>query len=175
MFFRATSFLRLAPAVLSIAVVGGCSNQAFRDGMAALGDGRRDEGIAHLEQAAREKPRDAEIKAALINNRMAAVRDALAEAEAQLSRGRLAEAEAGYRRVLGVDGRNARALQGIEQIAIERRHLSLLEQAGQMLVKNDLLGAERLVRTVRAQSPVMARRCACRRPSINGGPTRRSG
>lgn len=109
--------------------------------------------MARLEQAAREKPRDAEIKAALINNKSAAINDHLAEADAQRARGQFDTADAIYRRVLALDGRNTRALQGIEQIAVDRRHASLLAQAEQMLAKNDLLGAERLVRTVRAQSP----------------------
>lgn len=122
--------------------------------MAAIDDGRRDEGVVRLEQAAREKPQDAKIKAALINNKSAAINDHLAEADALRAQGQFDLAEIAYRRVLALDGRNARALQGMEQVTVDRRHASLLAQAAQMLIKNDLLGAERLVRTVRAQNPL---------------------
>jgi general secretion pathway protein D len=150
----AAACLRLFPGlVLPIILLAGCANQSFRDGLAAIGAGRRDEGVARLEQAARERPRDAEIKAALITNKSVVINDHLAEADALRARGQFDAAEAAYRRVLTLDGRHTRALQGIEQLAIERRHASLLAQAEQMLTKNDLLGAERLVRTVRAQSP----------------------
>ena len=140
--------------------VGGCANQSFREGIAAIAAGKRGEGIAALEKAAREEPRDAEIKSALLRNKGEAINSLLDEVERQRQAGRYDAVEAGYRRVLALDWRHTRALQGLEQLAIDRRHDALLMQAEQMLERSDPLGAERLVRTVRAQDPqnAMARR-----------------
>ena len=143
--------------LLMLAVaIGGCSSKSFRDGMAAIADGRRDEGVASLEKAAQEQPRDAEIKAALIRNKGEALDSHLREADRQRAAGQWGAADQAYRRVLALDSRNSRALQGLEQLVQDRRNASLLAQASQMLGKNDPLGAERLVRTVRAQDPLNA-------------------
>lgn len=138
------------------AAIGGCSSKSFRDGMAAIADGRRDEGVASLEKAAQETPRDTEIKAALIRNKGEALDGHLREADRQRTAGQWDAAELAYRRALALDNRNTRAMQGLEQIGQDRRNASLLAQAGQMLGKNDPLGAERLVRTVRGHDPLNA-------------------
>lgn len=142
--------------LMMAAAIGGCSSKSFRDGMAAIADGRRDEGVASLEKAAQEKPRDTEIKAALIRNKGEALDGHLREADRQRTAGQWDAAELAYRRVLALDNRNTRAMQGLEQIGQDRRNASLLAQAGQMLGKNDPLGAERLVRTVRGHDPLNA-------------------
>lgn len=151
-----------APRGIDIAVLcltltlSGCANTDFREGLASIAAGRRDEGVASLEKAARDEPRDTEIKSALVRNKGEAIDGYLSEAQRQRDVGAFDAAEVAYRRVLALDGRNTRALQGLEQLAIDRRHTSLLQQAELMLKRNDPLGAERLVRTVRAQNPVNA-------------------
>ena len=147
---------KLLTILLLTTILGGCGNKFFKEGMTSIADGRRDEGIASLEQAAQDQPRDAEIKAALVRNRGDAINTYLQEAESQRKAGQLQAAEAAYRRVLTLDTRNTRALQGLEQLGPDRRNTLLLTQATQMLAKGDLLGAERLVRLVRAQDPMNA-------------------
>lgn len=143
----------LAGLLLTIGLAG-CGANPFRDGLAAIADGQTEAGIASLEKAAREQPRDTEIRAALIRNKTLAIDKYLDEAERQRSSGHFDAAETNYRRALIIDARNTRALQGLEQIAQDRRNTLLLAQAAQTLKKNDPLGAERLVRTVRAQDPL---------------------
>lgn len=116
--------------------------------------GKKEEGVASLEQAVRDRPRDAEIKAAMIRHKGESVDGYLDEADRQRTAGRSDAAEAAYRRALGIDARNTRAMQGLEQIAVDRKNAANLAQAGQLLKKGDLLGAERVVRTVRAQDPL---------------------
>lgn len=113
--------------------------------------GKKEEGVASLEKAARDRPRDAEIKAAMIRHKGESVDAFLDDADRQRAAGKLDAAEAAYRRALGIDGRNTRATQGLEQIAVDRNNAAKLAQAEQLLKKGDLLGAERVVRTVRAQ------------------------
>lgn len=113
--------------------------------------GQKEAGIASLEKASNEQPRDAEIRAALIRNKTRHIDDTLAEAERQREAGQHDLAEAGYRKVLAMDARHTRALQGLELLAAAQRNAAQLAQAQQLFNKGDLLGAERGVRTVRAQ------------------------
>ena len=136
--------------------VGGCTHPAFRAGLDAIAQGQREVGIAAMEQAVRERPRELDMKTTLVRTRDETVDGYLAEAERQRGAGRFDAAQAYYQAVLGVDPRNARARQGLDQLTIDQRHVGQLQQADQLLHKGDPLAAERLVRTVRAQDPVNA-------------------
>lgn len=137
-----------------------CTNPDYREGLDASAAGHREQGLAALEKAARERPGDAGIKAALIRNTDQTIDAYLLDADRQRGAGQTDAAEAGYRQALAIDPRNVRALQGLEQLVVDRRNLAQLQQAEQLLGKSDVLGAERIVRTVRAQDPLnpLARR-----------------
>ena len=134
--------------------LGGCSHPAFREGLAALSLGKKEEGISALEKAVRDEPRNAEMKASLIRHRGETIDGYLADAERQRAAGQPEAAALAYRQVLALDAGNARARQGLEQLVADRRNGELLLQAEQLLKKSDLIGAERVIRTVRAQDPL---------------------
>ena len=134
-----------------LAVLAGCSSQAYRNGLEMLALGQKEAGIASLEKASNEAPRDAEIRAALIRNKTQHVDAVLADAEHQREAGQYDAAEAAYRKVLAIEARHTRAQQGLALIEAERRNTLQLARAEQLFSKGDLLGAERQVRTVRAQ------------------------
>jgi general secretion pathway protein D len=149
---RLVSCLKRSGIILLMTVVlGGCSHPAFRDGLNFMAAGKKEEGVASLEKAARERPRDAEIKAAMVRHKGETIDGYLNEADRLRSAGKLDAAEASYRKALGIDPRNTRAMQGLEQLATDRKNASSLAQAEQLLMKSDLVGAERIVRTVRVQ------------------------
>ena len=137
--------------VLMAMFLSGCSHPDFRGGLDFMAAGKREEGVASLEKAARDRPRDAEIKAAMIRHKGESIDAYLDDAARQRMAGKPEAADAAYRRVLGLDGRNTRALQGLEQLAVDRKNAAQLATAEQLLKKGDLLGAERIVRTVRVQ------------------------
>lgn len=139
--------------LLVAALLGACTNPSYRDGLDAMASGKKEAGIAALEKAAAESPRDAEIKAALIRHKGETINGYLATAESLKASGQLELAEASYRQVLALDPRNPRAAQGLAQIATDRRNAALLLQGEQLLKKGDLMAAERVVRTVRTQDP----------------------
>ncbi len=152
---RFDSALKQGPVFLLLVVLlGGCSHPAYRDGLDYMAAGKKEEGVASLEKAARDRPRDAEIKAAMIRHKGESVDAYLDDADRQRTAGKLDAAEAAYRRALGIDSRNTRATQGLEQLAVDQKNAANLAQAEQLLKKGDLLGAERVVRTVRAQDPL---------------------
>lgn len=145
---------KLGTILLIAALLGACTNPSYRAGLEAMANGNKEAGIAELEKAAAESPRDTEIKASLIRHKSETINGYLAKAENQKASGKLELAEASYRQVLLIDPRNPRAAQGLEQIATDRRNIAQLQQGEQLLKKGDLMSAERAVRTVRTQDPL---------------------
>lgn len=143
----------LGTTLLIAALLGACTNPSYRAGLEQMANGNKEAGIAELEKAAAESPRDAEIKASLIRHKSETINGYLAKAESQKASGQFELAEASYRQVLAIDPRNQRAAQGLAQIAADRRNAALLLQGEQLLKKGDLMAAERAVRTVRTQDP----------------------
>jgi general secretion pathway protein D len=140
--------------LLMAIVLGGCANPFYKEGLDAVASGNVDQGIASLEKAAQDEPRNAEIRASLIRAKATAINASLGEAERLRADGQPEAAEAAYRRVLTIDARNTRALQGMEQISVDRRNVAQLKLAGQLLGSGDLQGAERVIRKVQAQDPL---------------------
>src|SRR5512145_1146638 len=108
--------------LLMALVLGGCSHPAFREGLAAMSLGKKEEGINSLEKAVRDEPRNAEMKASLIRHRGETIDGYLAEAERQRAAGQPEAAALAYRQVLALDAGNARARQGMEQLVADRRN-----------------------------------------------------
>lgn len=144
---------QLGTIALIAALLGACTNPSYRAGLESMANGNKEAGIAQLEKAAAESPRDTEIKASLIRHKNETINGYLSTAESQKASGQLELAEASYRQVLTIDPRNQRAAQGLAQIAADRRNSALLLQGEQLLKKGDLMAAERAVRTVRTQDP----------------------
>lgn len=144
---------QLGTIALIAALLGACTNPSYRAGLESMANGNKEAGIAQLEKAAAESPRDTEIKASLIRHKNETINGYLSTAESQKASGQLELAEASYRQVLTIDPRNQRAAQGLAQIAADRRNAALLLQGEQLLKKGDLMAAERAVRTVRTQDP----------------------
>ena len=141
--------------LLALALAG-CMHPAFREGMDAISSGNKEGALPSIEKAVKDEPRNPEMRATLVRTRTEVIDAHLAEADRERAAGRLDAAEAAYRRTLAVDPHNARAMQTIEQIAIDRRNAQQMQQANQLFKKSDLLGAERIVRSVRGQDPQQA-------------------
>jgi len=136
---------------LSILLAGCMTNPAYEEGRALLAKGQVEEGIAKLEQAAREEPDDIEIRTALANQKLQATQRLLNRADNARLAGRYDEAEAGYRAVQRLEAANPRAGQGLEQIRLDQRHAGQAREAEALLARNDVDGAERILRTILLQ------------------------
>lgn len=147
---------RLA-AFASVFLLAGCAaNPAIEESRSLLAAGRLDEGIQRLEQARRENPDDRELRAHYFRSRDVAVGQLLAAADGARDARRFDEAESLYHRVLRMDAESPRAKNGLDEVAAARRHETRVEEAAALLKKNDAAGAERILRTVLAQSPMHA-------------------
>ncbi|CAG8863245.1 Type 3 secretion system secretin [Pseudomonas fluorescens] len=143
-------FLLLA---LCVAIAGCGTSAARKDGQALIKDGQYEAGIARIEEALRDDPRDTELNIALAHGRQTAVESLLAQADSDRSRHDFANARMGYGRVLTLEPNNRRALEGVRQIE-QVRNLGERTAMGQAALRQgDLFGAERHMREVLRLDP----------------------
>ncbi len=141
--------------VLAVAwIVGGCvtpPSESFTNGQRLLQEGRYEDALKALEQAANEQPPSAEYRMYYQRQREIIINQLLLQADDLRRTPDLAEAA--YRRVLNIDSGNARARAGLEQVQMDRRHKVLLVEGEQMLKARNFDGAAAKVRTVLAENP----------------------
>lgn len=137
---------------LLLLTVGGCAtNKAFEDGRQALMAGEQDRALSLFEQAAKQSPDNAEIRATLMRQRELAVARGLAQADAARAAGNREQASAALDRVLAIDPRNPRALAMRDQLIRGVKHDAMVADARTMFARKDVAGAEARARNVLAQ------------------------
>lgn len=126
----------------------GTRNTAFDDGQKLIAEGKFESGLSKLEQALREEPENKEIRTVLIRIREEIVSKILLEADNFRFSGELDQAAQQYQRILNLYPLHQRAKEGIEALQIERRHITSINAAKELLNRNDVMGAETIVRAV---------------------------
>ena len=134
-----------------LALAGCATNKAFEDGKQALMAGEQDRALGLFEQAAKQSPDNAEIRATLYRQREVAIARHLAQAEAARIAGNREAAAAALDRVLAMDARNPRAISMRDQLLRGVRHDAMVTEANAMFVRKDVSGAEARVRNVLGQ------------------------
>ena len=143
--FRAA---RMGTLALLLCACATTRNESFREGMQYMSQGRYEEGLARLEQATKEAPNNVEYRSTLARQREIAVNQLLSQADTARVNNDLAQAQTIYQRVLGLETGNGRARQGLDEIAADRRHRTLIAEAEELLKKNDVAAAEQRIRIV---------------------------
>lgn len=146
---RVRAAFLLFAAVLALA--GCATDKAFEDGKLALMAGEQDRALGLFEQAAKQSPDNAEIRATLYRQREVAIARHLAQAEAARIAGNREAAAAALDRVLAMDARNPRAISMRDQLLRGVRHDAMVTEANAMFVRKDVSGAEARVRNVLGQ------------------------
>lgn len=141
--------------LISAVLVAGCAGDAIRrQGVGLIEEGHYEEGLARLEEAVRQAPRDTRAQLALTTQRAQVVTLLLTQADQARAQRDFQSAGVGYRRVLGIEPNNFRAgeeLRRIEQL----RNLGEMHQQGQTaLRRGDLSGAERQMNAIVALDPL---------------------
>ena len=152
------SFRRNYCAMLCLAILvtlGGCASRkpVYDEGVALMGQGRYEEGIAQLELAIKQDPADFKIRTDLANLREKALNQLVLAAAADRANGRFDAANQLYRRVLKIDPFNERARAGIAEIERDRRHAELVREATDVLAKGNAEGAWLRLQAVLKESP----------------------
>lgn len=140
-------------AVLAILLSGCAAQQAYRDGNDLIAKNQIEEGLAKYQQAVQAEPGNAQYRAAWLSARERATQRLLDVAERDQAEGRAAQAEQGYRRVLGLDPRNERAIAGMRALERDSRQGKLLEAAAQHMGKNENELARQKLNAVLAETP----------------------
>jgi len=145
---------RNAALLLLVAViVAGCAGQRLhREGMALMEQGRAEEGLAKLEQASKADPENLSYRNAWLRNREQVANRLAAAAGGERAAGRPDEAQAIYERILRLDPDNSRARLGLEELAQDKRHGAMVEEA-RGLFQNDADAARAALKPVLLENP----------------------
>ncbi|WP_432382784.1 secretin N-terminal domain-containing protein [Duganella sp. P38] len=150
----ASSLTKIGRGAALLLLLSGCAAQmAYRDGNELVAQDQIEAGLAKYQQAVQADPGNAQYRAAFISARDRATQRLLDVAEAEQAAGRAAQAEQGFRRVLGLDPRNERAIAGLRALERDSRQARLLEAATQHLNKNEYELARQKLNSVLSETP----------------------
>ncbi len=148
---------RMIVLIILFAVATGCAidnktfstrNRAFVEGQKLIIQGELEGGVIKLEQAAREEPENTEIRTLLVRSREQFSAKLVLDAENARFSDDLDKAEQIYQRVLNIFPFNERAKAGLEALEVERRHIASIDTAKELLARDDVTGAEAIIRAV---------------------------
>lgn len=143
--------LALLPLLLAL-LLAGCSSMA-RQGVELIERGAYEEGLAKLQQAARQSPRNTSIQIALATQSSHVIKALLNQAVRERAAGNFDAAALTYQRVLVIEPDNDRALAGLRELA-QRRNIGLMLQQGEAAMRRgDIAGAEHVVNAILALEP----------------------
>lgn len=147
---KSTILLLLAAGFLAACAT---TDPSYDEGKRLVANGQSEEGLALLEKAARDNPRQRELRMEYLRQREIVVARLIQQADRARVSGKPAEAEAAYIQALKIDPDSSRARAGYETIATERRHTERVRVAEKLFAKKDLAGAEVRLREVLAENP----------------------
>ncbi len=151
-------------AIIMLAVLAGCAgDKLHKEGISQIQDGHVEEGLATLEQAAKNEPQNMEIKKDLMQHRGQYVNRILSAANSERAIGHLEAAEVQYRRVLKLAPDDTTARIGLELLIMDRRHDAILEDTAILIKKGDLDGAKLAIKPVLIENPRNVRVIAMQR------------
>lgn len=136
-----------------LAQLGCASQEAFRQGKSLLESGSPEEGLPKIMQAMEEQPGNLEYRAYYYRQREIWSNKLLREGDNARANQRWVEAETRYQRVLALDADNARAREGLREVGAGQRRETMLQEASELLDKNELDAARGKVRLVLAENP----------------------
>lgn len=142
--------------LLLLLVLFGCATPSSTDrGRELIAQGRVEEGLAVLEEAARTHARDPAAYSAWITQRDQVVRALVREGDTQRTAGNLERAEAAYARALKLHPDATLARTGLEAVARAHRHIEEMLQANAAYQSGDIATAERMALAVLNEDPHM--------------------
>lgn len=133
-------------------LLAGCANPV-KESDQLIREGKLKEGVARMEEAVRESPKNIAYRAALFRNREVAVNDMLVQAYNLRDSGKLEEAESLYREVLALHPYNPMATAGLESIATVREQDALIADAQKLAKEGRVEEAKTKLRAVLVKSP----------------------
>ena len=143
--------------VASLALAGCVGYGAYRDGQAALAEGKVEPGLSKLKEAINQSPQNVEFLRSYYTEREQAVNSLLHQAEVATDSGDFDAARLAYAQVLRMDGGNARASGGATRVDVAQRHWNALEASLALVRKGDVDAAIPKTQQVLSENPNHAR------------------
>ncbi|WP_226419954.1 secretin N-terminal domain-containing protein [Dechloromonas denitrificans] len=128
-------------------------SRLVQESKAHQAEGRYEEALVKLEQALRERPDDREVRVQVFRQRDIVINRLLHSAESTREKGFVSESEEIYIKVLRFDPSNARARQGLDQLALQKRAGELYADGDIFLKNGDSEAAESRFRSILAIDP----------------------
>ena len=144
---------RYAALILFLALAGCAGQQLHSDGMALMEEGRAEEGLDKLERASKADSDNLSYRADWIRQRDQTTMRLWAIGNGERAAGNSERAQAIFERILKLDPSNARARLGLEELALDKRHGALVEQARSLLKKGDADAAQAVLKPVLIENP----------------------
>ncbi len=150
------------------------------EGVTAFASGDYEESIALLEEAVKQNPGNMTFQLDLKTKRDQIIQRLVSEGDGARAAGDLDAAEAAYRRTLGIETRNGRALRGLDAVAADRAHNEMVAQAQSLLDAGEIDKAVAEVRSVLAEDPGMRaardllQKAEAKKPPVSVTPTLRT-
>jgi general secretion pathway protein D len=141
---------RLAPLALALLLAGCASELALRDGQELIDEGRFEEGLARLDEAAARSPNEPRYRASVVLQQERVVAVLLARADRLRSAGEYDQAAEGYQRVLRLSPRNTRAVDALRALDQRRNLDEMQKQARNAFRRGDVELAEKQLAAVLA-------------------------
>ncbi len=126
---------------------------AVDDGRKLIAEGRTEEGLAKLEQAARDNPNNAQALSSYIGAREAYVVELVRQADAARLFGDITSAEVLYQQALRVDPGSVLARSGLQTLERDRRGAALAAEAEAALKAGRTADAEARAKAALAENP----------------------
>ncbi|TCV89643.1 secretin N-terminal domain-containing protein [Sulfurirhabdus autotrophica] len=135
-------------------LISGCAGEkAFRDGKSLLAESKIEEGLAQLETATKEDPKNIEYRAYLHRERLNQVNRLLLQADSLRTAGQYDEAEKMFTRVQKIDKENKRAADGLQQLQNDRKHNVEFNKANEQFTAGNIDASQSIVRAILAEDP----------------------
>ena len=136
------------------ALLAACNTiPAVDDGKKLIAEGRTEEGLAKLEQAARDNPNNAQALGTYLNARESFVIELVRQADAARLFGDITSAEVLYQQALRVDPGSALARNGLQTLERDRRGAALAAEADAALQGGRTGEAEAKAKAALAENP----------------------
>ena len=157
-------------AVVFFLLLSACaSNPAFREGRDLAAEGKDELALEKYQASVAESPGNGEYRAAYMRLRERLIARWLEQAQTAQRNGKDADAERLYKRILEEDPANARARTGLDDIARDARHKTLIAEADTAMKRGDHAGALVRLRTVLGENPEHAQAAELRRQITDKG------
>jgi len=161
----AVSLKRNTRSLFIVALLTACTagQTLHDDGLELLDQGKTREGLVKLQEAVKADPDNVTYRTSLARNREQAINRLLVTANNERIAGHPDAAQAAYMKVLEIDRNNARALEGIDALDMDRRHEKIIAGARELIKKGDLDAAREALRPVLRENPDQADALAAQR------------